>query len=101
MTGIWSSKSPSSIIPTWSFWWRLHELVEAALCARAGITVAQVDAWDMEYEKNRKQGDSSEPGDHANCPYQKQHKIASMIEGIALFFLGIDKDEYERRVNSL
>jgi hypothetical protein len=79
----------------------LHELIEAALCARAGITAAQVDAWDMEYEKNRKQGDSSEPGDHANCPYRKQHQIASMIEGIALFFLGIDSEEYERKINSL
>lgn len=79
----------------------LHELIEAALCARAGIAVDQVDAWDMEYEKNRKQGDSSEPGDHQNCPYRKQHQIASMIEGIALFFLGIDKEDYERRINSL
>ena len=34
----------------------------------------------MAYEKRRKPGDLSEPGDDVRAPYHHQHQVASSIE---------------------
>lgn len=79
----------------------IHEAVEALMCKYAGVIQEQVDAFDMEYEKNRKDGDESEPGDSANAPYYKQHQIATGIERILAAELGIDWNAYEQKIYSL
>jgi hypothetical protein len=61
----------------------LHELVEMKLCAKAGITQKEVDAFDAAHK-----GDG-EPGDEWNAPYREQHRKAMIIEHLMANFLGI------------
>ncbi len=72
----------------------LHELAEVMMCGAAGISQEQVDAFDTEYEKNRKEGDESEPGDHPDAPYFKQHQAATIIERIAASMMGVNWDNH-------
>ena len=58
----------------------LHELVEAQLCLDRGITQEQVDAYDIEFERNRPPGNDSEPGDCMAAPYHNEHCFATGIE---------------------
>lgn len=62
----------------------LHELVEAKLCRHAGITEAEVDAFDLAF------AGIGEPGDACNCPYRRQHRQAMLIEHLMANFLGRD-----------
>jgi len=68
-----------------------HELIEMALCRVRGITVAQVDEFDRNF-----QGEG-EPGDEPDCPYHKEHQFASMLERGMAHEMGVDWDEYNRR----
>lgn len=79
----------------------VHELVEALLCYRDGVTQEQVDAFDMAYEKTRPEGDDSEPGDSSEAPYQRQHCVATGIERILAAHLNVDWAEYEKELMSL
>ena len=54
----------------------MHEAIEAYLCKRAGISQAAVDRFDQAYERRRKSGGDSEPGDDPNAPYHKEHMFA-------------------------
>lgn len=63
----------------------IHEAVESFLCQRAGVTQAQVDAWDFTWEDEVALGNRDpglEPGDDSNCPYFREHLIASVIEQV-------------------
>lgn len=62
----------------------LHELVEAYLCTRDGITQQEVDEFDLNFK-----GDG-EPGDDPACPYRKQHRFAMNIERLVAHELGVD-----------
>jgi hypothetical protein len=81
----------------------VHELIEALLCKFASpeITTAIVDAFDIEYEKQRKENDDSEPGDSSEAPYHEQHKIATVIEMLVAIALNVSWAEYEKRINEL
>lgn len=79
----------------------LHELVEVALCKDRSITEAAVDAFDIKYEKNRPEGDNSEPGDHPDAPYRKEHFFATNVERLVAAELGVDWAEYENHIGSL
>jgi hypothetical protein len=79
----------------------LHELVEVKLCEWGGITQEMVDAFDMEFEKNRHPDDLSEPGDDSSAPYRVQHCIATGIERIVAALLGVSWNEYAKEVESL
>jgi hypothetical protein len=71
-----------------SFLVALHELIEARLCFKAGVTQGAVDAFDAAFK-----GDG-EPGDQPDAPYQHQHRQACMIEHtMALFFGRFDYGE--------
>jgi hypothetical protein len=76
----------------------VHELVEAVLCKEAGVSQQAVDAFDMAYERNRKSGDVSEPGDDPRAPYHHQHQAASWFEKALAEKLGVDWAAYEREV---
>ena len=78
----------------------LHELVEALLCKETGVSQAAVDAFDIEYEKHRKPGDDSEPGDAAGAPYRREHVIASVTERLAAELLKVDWNRYGAEVAS-
>ena len=81
----------------------IHELIEALLCKfnDPEITTAQVDSFDIEFEKNRKEEDNSEPGDCPEAPYYEQHKFATIIEMALASALKVSWEDYEKRINSL
>ena len=63
----------------------LHELIEAKLCQKRGITVDDVDAFDLAFK-----GDG-EPGDAWNCPYHTEHRQAMIVEHLVANFLGLSR----------
>lgn len=80
----------------------LHELVESYLCEQRGVTIEAIDAFDMEYEKNRAPDDqTSEPGNHPDAPYHREHMFAIEIEKKMAEELGVDWDEYKKSWTSL
>jgi hypothetical protein len=79
----------------------VHEALEVWLCRKRGISQASVDAFDIEYEKNRPGGDFSEPGDSPDAPYQKEHQFATHIERQLAQELGVSWDVYNDTVESL
>ena len=63
----------------------MHELVEAILCRKHGMTQEQVDTFDMgpimlSY--------GQEPGDHPDAPYRTEHRQAMLIEHLLANFMG-------------
>jgi hypothetical protein len=79
----------------------LHELVEVLLCEDRGVTQEQVDAFDMQFEKNREPGNEDEPGDSPFAPYKKEHFFATNIERLMAAEYGIDWNEYDEKIMSL
>lgn len=60
----------------------LHELIEARLAFKAGVTEAAVDAFDARFEGE------CEPGDDPAAPYRVQHRQAMLVEHLVAHFLG-------------
>lgn len=79
----------------------IHEAIEVLMCKQNGVTQQAVDDFDMTYEKARKEGDESEPGDDAKAPYYKEHQIATGVERILAVELGLDWNSYENKIQSL
>lgn len=79
----------------------IHELIEVALCKKAGVTQQMVDDFDMAYEKTRPEHDNSEPGDSPDAPYQNQHCFATAVERMFIAALGIKWEDYEKSISSL
>lgn len=66
----------------------LHELVEAVLCEKHGVSQADVDAFDDKFAgENHPQDD--EPGDDPRAPYRTEHRDACIIEFLMARLLGI------------
>jgi hypothetical protein len=79
----------------------IHELVEVVLCMKQGISQLAIDDFDTMYEAIRVEGDTSEPGDAPDAPYNKQHFVATTIERILAHELGLDWFAYENTINIL
>lgn len=82
----------------------LHEFIEVCLCKDRSIIQEAVDAFDLNYEKERKEGKHSpqdEPGDDPAAPYRKEHSIATGIERIMAAELNVDWGEYEKVIVAL
>ena len=73
----------------------LHEMVEAYLCKRAGITMEQVDAWDLTHL------DSEDPGSLSDCPYREQHEFATFVEKNMCWEMQLDWGKYEDTIANL
>lgn len=91
----------SKMNPDHQFLILMHELTEWYLTKKKGISLEKIDQFDMEYEKNRKEGDESEPGDDLRAPYYHEHQIATKIEKDLAGFLGVDWDKYDEYVRNL
>lgn len=78
-----------------------HELIEVWLCRKRGISQQEVDAFDIEYENNRPEGDFSEPGNDPRAPYQKEHQFATKIERELAKELGVKWRQYNATVEAL
>lgn len=70
----------------------LHETVEAVMCKNAGVTQAQVDKFDLEFDKTH--GDDIGAGDDPAAPYHRQHVLATAIESILAIELGVNWKDY-------
>jgi hypothetical protein len=79
----------------------IHELIEVVMCIVKGITIRTIDDFDIAFEKNRKEGDLSEPGFDPEAPYRHEHAIATAVEMIICAHLGISWKEYEESINKL
>jgi len=73
----------------------VHELVEAELCRKMGITEQMVDAWDLAHE------DEDEPGALPDCPYREAHLRAEAIERVLANDLAVDWEHYDRTVKAV
>ena len=81
----------------------VHELVEVLLCRQNSVSTQVVDDFDKTYE-NRVAGteyEYTEPGDHPQAPYKKEHCIATAVERLLCAELGVDWTAYDNEVNSL
>jgi hypothetical protein len=73
----------------------LHELIEAYLCKKAGISGDIVDQYDFSHP------DSPEPGKEKDCPYREQHIFAEYIEHIMARYLKVDWEKYEECIHKI
>lgn len=79
----------------------IHEMIEQALTEKKGIKNTQIDEFDFEFEKNRKDGDTDEPGFAIGCPYMAEHSFATGVEMGMCALSGVSWDEYEKILNEL
>jgi len=79
----------------------VHELIEVMLTENAEISESIISSFDKDFEVKRADGNTDEPGDDSRAPYKKQHCLATGIERIMAFTLGVDWKEYERACNEL
>jgi len=70
----------------------LHELVEAYLCSKHGVSHDEVIDYDVAFNSSGKQG---EPGDQPDAPYHKEHVYATAIERIVAGELGVKWSDHE------
>lgn len=75
----------------------IHELVETLLCNNRGIKESDVLAFDLEFEKNRPEGNDDEPGDSPQSPYLKEHQIATAVERLLCSYLDVNWEQYEQK----
>lgn len=75
----------------------IHELAEFWLTRKHGMSEELITMFDEEFEKARKPGDESEPGDSPQAPYHIEHGFATSIERMMCAALGINWKEYEDR----
>ena len=79
----------------------IHELIEEHLTRRRGLTEQEITAFDLEFKKSRGVGDESEAGFDKDCPYLKEHTLATSIEMMLAAYMGISWEDYNDTVNSL
>lgn len=79
----------------------VHELVEVQLSRKRGITVEEVDDFDIAFEAARAKDNTDEPGDDPACPIKREHCIATGIERILAAEFGIDWKQYEQQIDAL
>lgn len=68
----------------------IHELIEAVLCAKRGISEDSVMNFDEAHPE------LEDPGDSISAPYHFQHEFAKRIERMMCGEMGIDWEEYEK-----
>lgn len=78
----------------------IHELVEWYLTSQKGVTIDVIDQFDIAYEKNRKVGDKSEPGNDPSAPYFHEHQFATEIEKMLAQYLGVNWEKYSSSIQS-
>ena len=83
----------------YEFFVAIHEMIEQFLCENKGITDEEITKFDIEYEKKRKVGDASEPGDDIYCPCHREHVFATKIERLMAEESNIDWDKYNNYIN--
>lgn len=82
----------------------LHEWLEATVCLHLGITQADVDKFDIDYEARRMKGErwaacgceiTDDPGMDQHAPYRDAHLYATSVEYGLAKLLGVDPTAYD------
>lgn len=79
----------------------IHEVIEALLCYKNGVSEKDVTKFDLKFERNRKEGNTDEPGDDPKAPYGPYHFFATSIERLLSQAFDLKWKKYEDAVNSL
>lgn len=80
----------------------IHELIEWFLIKLKGISIKEIDAFDIQFEKDRLLGlVMGEPGDDPKAPYYDEHQFATLIEKLLAEKLRVNWVKYDEHVNSL
>lgn len=87
--------------PDYEFLVFIHELIEAHLCEKKGISINLIDDFDIGFEERRKKGNFDEPGNDKAAPYHIEHVFATKIEKILADALGVEWQKYDNAVNHL
>ena len=77
----------------------IHEISEAAMCRYLGITVAQVDAFDAEYQRTHEIDLNA--GDEPDCPYAVPHTFATAIERVFTGCVKLPWKKYDDQLSEL
>ena len=82
----------------------IHELYEVMQLLRKHSPKeiqSIVDAFDIEYEKNRPEGNDEEPGDDPRAPYHTEHCGATAVERMYIASTGKNWKTYNDKLLSL
>jgi hypothetical protein len=90
-----------SNLPDWrySFLVAIHELVEMALCKHHAVDESTITEFDMKFGAARAANDGSEPGDHRDAPYRREHRFADVIERMTASQLDVNWRQYEQAID--
>ena len=83
---------------------QVHEMIEALLCKKHGVTDLQVTQFDAMFEEERTKGLHglyAEAGDDPRAPYRDEHAEATFAERAICAALGLAWGEHERNVEAL
>lgn len=81
--------------PAYSIAILLHEILEFYRNKQLGITIEEVDKFDLSHPE------LDDPGLSKEAPYHKTHMEADAIERLAILFFGEDWVDYEEAINKL
>ena len=79
----------------------IHELWEMALCYYRGIDEKYITEFDKNFELERKEGNTDEPGDSVFAPYNREHCSATGIERLFISETGKSWQEYEEAADKI
>ena len=79
----------------------IHELAEYLQITHEGVPIEDIDRFDIEFERGRRSDDFSEPGNNPQAPYFLAHQVATCIEAMMANRLGVDWNDYDKKVNEL
>lgn len=79
----------------------LHEICEQALTEKLGITEEEIMNFDLEFEKNRKEGNLDEPGFSPLAPYHREHTIATAVEMQMCAHVNQAWNDYDKHINEM
>jgi hypothetical protein len=75
---------------------QFHEAIEAVICHKNGVKQADVDTFDLEYDKTHTFDDDA--GDDPKAPYRLEHNYATAIERVMACALGVEWGPYEKEL---
>ena len=82
----------------------VHEIVEAVLAKMHGVTVEQVDKFDLKFEAENPENKGIEAGDAPGCPYGREHMAATACERIVAMECGVGScdswSEYDQELSA-
>ena len=78
-----------------------HEMDEAMLCLKSGVSQKMVDEFDMVWETSERVNLFEEPGIDPDAPYHNQHMVAYGHEILMAQSLGIDWTDYNNEIEEL